>query len=81
MINGRNLEDELKRIGDFFEGLNIDELEKIADECGVGVIEPSYSSSYTVPKARYSNKDKKTSRGIDKSKFNVKNSNEGLEAA
>lgn len=46
MVNGRTLEDELKRIDEFFAALSVEELERIAFECGIGEIEPSYKSKY-----------------------------------
>ena len=56
MVNGRSLEDELKRIGDFFDGLSMEAFEKIALDCGAGVIAPSSESVYVkaIPK-RYAN--------------------------
>lgn len=56
MVNGRALEDELKRIDEFFETLSLEEFEEMALDCGAGVIAPSKESMYVaaVPK-RYAN--------------------------
>lgn len=58
MVNGRSLEDELKRISDFFDALSVDEFEEMALDCGAGVIVPSEKSVYVeaVPK-RYVNEE------------------------
>ena len=56
MVNGRVLEDELKRINEFFEALSLEEFEEMALDCGTGVIAPSRESMYVAaaPK-RYAN--------------------------
>ena len=58
MVNGRILEDELKRIDDFFDSLSAEEFEVMAIECGAGVIVPSVESMYVeaIPK-RYANRE------------------------
>lgn len=56
MVNGRTLEDELKRIGRFFDSMDLEQFEKMVIECGAGEILPSEESIYVkaVPK-RYAN--------------------------
>lgn len=56
MVNGRILEDELNRIDDFFAALSMEEFEKMALDCGAGVIVASEESIYVkaIPK-RYAN--------------------------
>lgn len=46
MVNGRTLEEELKRIDDFFDSLDVEQFEKMAFECGAGEIYPSNESVY-----------------------------------
>lgn len=46
MVNGRTLECELKKIDEFFDALSVEEFEKIAFDCGAGVISSSYKSKY-----------------------------------
>ncbi|MCM1058222.1 MAG: hypothetical protein NC517_11535 [Firmicutes bacterium] len=56
MVNGRILEEELKKIDEFFDALSMEEFEKMAMDCGAGIIAPSDESAYVaaVPK-RYAN--------------------------
>ncbi len=62
MVNGRTLECELKKIDEFFDALSVEEFEKIAFDCGAGVISSSYKSKYVEAasqryrNAEYSNK-------------------------
>lgn len=58
MVNGRILEDELKRIDDFFDAMSVEEFEKKALDCGAGIIVSSCESMYVevLPK-RYANKE------------------------
>ncbi|MDF2950526.1 MAG: hypothetical protein K0S18_109 [Anaerocolumna sp.] len=46
MVNGRTIEEELKRIDDFFEKQTVEEFEEMAVECGINEILPSDQSSY-----------------------------------
>lgn len=72
MVNGRTLEDELKRIGDFFDDLSIEEFEEIALECGAGVIVPTDRSKYVeaVPK-RYTNTENKNYHYLEEAVYTV----------
>lgn len=56
MVNGKNLIEELKRIDDFFDAMSVEEFERIALDCGAGVIVPRDRSKYVeaIPK-RYVN--------------------------
>lgn len=47
MVNGRTLEEELRRIDDFFSELSTEEFEEMILDCGVGVIGSSEESMYT----------------------------------
>ncbi len=72
MVNGRILEDELKRIGDFFNSLSVEEFEEMALECGAGVIVPSVESMYVeaIPK-RYANKENVNKYYLDEAVYTV----------
>lgn len=61
MVMGHSLEDEMKRIDDFFSNLSVNEFDKMAIEAGMGEIKSSCESSYVkasqLPlEATYSNK-------------------------
>ena len=56
MVNGRSLEEELKRINDFFATLSIEEFEEMAFDCGVGMITASNMRPYIEgPSKQYKN--------------------------
>ena len=60
MVNGRSLEDELKRINEFFDSMDIEQFEQMVFECGVGEILPSKESIYVKAIAkRYANLESK----------------------
>ena len=46
MVNSRTLEDELKRIGHFFDSMEVEQFEKMVFEGGAGEILPSEESIY-----------------------------------
>lgn len=48
MINGRSLEEELKRIDDFFDNLSNEEFETMKKRIGFGKIKPAKESSYVL---------------------------------
>ena len=72
MVNGRILEDELKRIDDFFDSLSAEEFEVMAIECGAGVIVPSVESMYVeaIPK-RYANRENVNKHYLDEAVYMV----------
>ena len=72
MVNGRILEDELKRIGDFFDALSMEEFEEMALECGAGIIAPSGQSLYVeaFPK-RYANTENRNKSCLDEAMYTV----------
>lgn len=49
MVNGRSLEEELKRIDNFFDSLTEEEFEKIAFEAGLGETKKVDSLNTHVP--------------------------------
>lgn len=71
MVNGRKLEDELKRIDDFFENISIKELEEIAIECGIGEIVPSAESGYVMAEVRYGGVEKYIIQKNQNAEFNL----------
>ncbi len=56
MVNGRTLEEELKRINDFFSALSIEEFENMVFDCGVGRITSADMKRYVEgPTKQYKN--------------------------
>lgn len=72
MVNGRTLENELKKIDEFFAALSVEEFEKIAFDCGAGVIAPSYKSKYVeAASQRYRNAERSNKLYIGDAVFSV----------
>lgn len=72
MVNGRSLEDEFKRIENYFNSLSIEEFEEMALDCGAEVIVPSEKSKYVeaIPK-RYANKESMKRCHLEEAKYIV----------
>lgn len=71
MVNGRSLEDELKRINEFFDSMDLEQFEQMALECGAGEILPSKDSIYVRAIAKkYANLESKKKYSL-KSVFDV----------
>lgn len=72
MVNGRILEEEIKRIDDFFDALNINDFEEMALDCGAGIIVPSGESMYVeaIPK-RYANTESMNKHYLEEATYAV----------
>lgn len=71
MVNGRKIEDELKRIDDYFENITIEELEEMAMECGIAEIAPSAESRYVMAEVRYGSVERYNVQENKNAEFNL----------
>lgn len=51
MVNGREINEELNRISQFFENLTDDEFQEVIKRCGHGIIKENCQSSYITANA------------------------------
>ncbi len=63
MVNGRSLDDELNRINEFFDSMDLEQFEQMAFECGAEMILPG-KERIQIAK-RYANLERKRKNNLD----------------